>query len=342
MSTPANNLPISSEANLSRALRERGWECADEGASTNHGQRDETNDRPWYISLLLGISGWIAGVFLLGFVAILFFTTGSRETIATIAGVVLLAAAWGLFRVDVEGAFVSQFALSLSIAGQFALVYGLTANLAGRTGEAAWIAFALQALLVIIMPSRMHRVMSAFFACAALALAVRAMFGDDPFRNFRGDQMLLMPSLPLTMAAWALTWVPIGIVLYLCVTREHVWMASRWRAALRPALVGLTLGLAWATLLTSYRPLGMGTELADWLSLWPLLSAFAALACVAVAFALRHRALMGATILAALLHISHFYYAMGVSLLMKSLIMLLMGGAMLLLARALTRTGSAS
>jgi uncharacterized membrane protein len=69
--------------------------------------------------------------------------------------------------------------------------------------------------------------------------------------------------------------------------------------------------------------------------LWPLLSAGAALAAVAAAFALRSRALMGACMVAVLLHVSHFYYALGTSLLLKSLLMLLTGAALLFTARRL-------
>lgn len=66
-----------------------------------------------------------------------------------------------------------------------------------------------------------------------------------------------------------------------------------------------------------------------------MLSAGAALAAVAAAFALGSRALMGACIVATLLHVSHFYYALGTSLLLKSTLMLLMGAAMLFAARRL-------
>jgi len=69
--------------------------------------------------------------------------------------------------------------------------------------------------------------------------------------------------------------------------------------------------------------------------LWPLLSALGALAAVAAAFARRRRGLMGVCVVAALLHVSHFYYALGTSLVVKSLLMLAMGGAALIAARVL-------
>ncbi|MES1162371.1 MAG: DUF4401 domain-containing protein, partial [Rhizobacter sp.] len=71
------------------------------------------------------------------------------------------------------------------------------------------------------------------------------------------------------------------------------------------------------------------------LALWPLLSALGALAAVAAAFARRQRGLMSVCVIAALLHLSHFYYALGTSLLVKSMLMLAMGVAALIAARVL-------
>ena len=120
--------------------------------------------------------------------------------------------------------------------------------------------------------------------------------------------------------------------------REPAWIARGWAPALRPVLNGAIVGLAFATLASqpfeSLRWLGdSSAPRPDWLALWPLLSALGALAGVAAGFALRSRALMGASVFATLLHVSHFYYALGSSLLLKALLMLATGAAMLLGAR---------
>ena len=79
--------------------------------------------RPWYIALLLGASGWLAGGFLLVFVAMLFHPDSAGA--AAVSGAVLLAAAWGLFKVDRDGAFTSQLALALSFAGQCFVLFAM-------------------------------------------------------------------------------------------------------------------------------------------------------------------------------------------------------------------------
>ena len=71
--------------------------------------------------------------------------------------------------------------------------------------------------------------------------------------------------------------------------------------------------------------------------LWPLLGALAALFAAYCAFLLRTRALIGLAIAGALLHISQFYYVLGATLVMKSLIMLADGGACLAAAWVVRR-----
>ena len=73
----------------------------------------------------------------------------------------------------------------------------------------------------------------------------------------------------------------------------------------------------------------------NWLVVWPLLAVAAALFAGLCAFRLRHRALIGVAIAGALLHLIQFYYLLGVSLVVKSYIMLALGTALLLAARAI-------
>lgn len=293
-----------------------------------------TPARPWYIGLLLGVSGWLAGGFLLVFVAMLFRPDSAGA--ATVAGTVLLASAWALFKVDRDGAFTSQLALALSFAGQCLLLFAMTEH-SRALASVAGAAFVLQAAMLLLMPNRLHRLMSALFALIAWALMWRfGLFGEPSWSTANGNAA----SLPAALVGWLITWLPVGGVLWLLIRHEPAWIARGWAPVLRPALTGLVVGIAFATLvsypLESFRWWGSAPVRTDWLALWPLLSAGAALAAVAASFALGSRALMGACIVAALLHVSHFYYALGTSLLFKSLLMLLMGAALLFVARKLS------
>ena len=299
-------------------------------------------ERPWFIGLLLGVAGWFAGLLLLLFIgAILRPDSGAG---ALFSGFVLLAAAWGLFRLDRDGAFVSQLALAFSIAAQFALLFGLHEIFfesgKGSIATIAFVALAIQLALVPVMPNRLHRSMSTLFACIAWALFVRYGLWDQPFWADWGSNKPKAPatSLPMALAGWVVAWAPAGAALYLLVRNEPAWMSAGRQAIARPVATGLIFGLAFATLIS--QPFETFSLFGDapkvgWLALWPLLSALASLGALAAAFALGSRGLMGLAVLAALLHMAHFYYAMGASLLFKSGVMLLMGGACIFAARQL-------
>lgn len=308
------------------------------GADAPLAARDEApmHDRPWYIGLLLGVSGWLAGLFLLGFVALLFRPDKPPE--AALAGAVLSAAAWGLYKADRDGAFVTQLALALSIAGQCLLLFAMNEH-ANGFGPIAASALLLQIVLALVMPNRLHRTLSTFFATVAWALTVRfALFGEPEFWRGGGQ---VAASFGQSLGGWLVAWLPVGAGIALLLRNEPDWMARGWQPVARPVLTGLVVGLAFATVASqpfeSLRWFGAGPSQQNWLALWPLLSALAALGGIAAAFALRSRVLMGACAVAALLHVSHFYYELGTTLLLKSLLMLTMGGAFLLAARWFSR-----
>ena len=305
-------------------------------------------ERPWFIGLLLGVAGWFAGLLLLVFIGAILRPDSGPGAIAT--GLVLLAAAWGLFKVDRDGAFVSQLALALSIAAQFALLFGLHESLfksgQGSIATIAFVALLIQLALVPAMPNRLHRSMSTLFACIAWALFVRYGLWDQPFWADFGSKSKAPPaSLAMALLGWVVAWAPAGAALYLLVRKEPAWMAAGRQDLARPVATGLVFGLAFATLISqpfeSFRLFGEAPKV-GWLALWPLLSALASLAALAAAFALGSRGLMGLCVLAALLHMSHFYYAMGTSLLLKSVLLLAMGTACLVTARRLRNPPPAS
>lgn len=297
------------------------------------------HDRPLAISLLLGASGWVAGLFMLAFVAMLFHPDNASQ--AAVSGAVLLAAAWGLFKADGDGTqvFVAQLGLTLSIAGQCLMLYAMSEHTRGIAPIAS-AALVLQTVLALAMPNRLHRTLSTLFATIAWALTVRfALFGEPEF--WRGNGETHAASLPAALAGWLAAWAPVGAGLWWLIRGEAA-RATRGERLLQPITTGLIVGLAFATLASqpfeSFRWFGIGEVDAGSLALWPLLSALGALGAVAAAFARRQRGLMSACIVAALLHVSHFYYALGTSLLIKSVLMLAMGGAMLIAARVLTKS----
>lgn len=306
------------------------------------GQRAAPN-RPLAISLLLGVSGWVAGGFTLMLVELMFRPDTSGQ--AAFSGLLLLGMAWWLFTTDRDGerVFVAQLALALSIAGQCLVLFAMTKDAHG-IGPIASAALLLQIALALVMPNRLHRSLSTFFALVAWALTVRFVLFGEPEYGYRSG-MLYGTSLPAALAGWLLAWVPVGAMLGVAIRREVMWGGRSWAPALSAIVTGLIGGLAFATLAShpfeSFLWFGGQGANVGYLALWPLLSALASLGALAAAFELRRPGLMAMCVAAALLHVGHFYYALGTSLLVKSLLMLMMGGVFLAGAYALRSKESA-
>ncbi len=297
-----------------------------------------TADRPWYISAVLGAAGWLAGLFTLGFVAILFGVGFDPAAAFGIAGAIMLAAAFGLYRVGQDSPFVGQLALALSIAGQLGIAFAV-----GDATESAAVTSAfmvvLQLALLFALPNRMARTLAAVFACVAWVLAIRfALWGDDIFDQ-SPESIAPLPAL----LTWLGIWAPLIFLTYALIAFEARWMGTGLRTIARPALTGLLVALSvatWASEPFASLQVWLGeARSANWLVLWPLLGAATALYAAVCAFRLRDRALIGVAITGALLHVSQFYYLLGTTLLVKSLLMLGVGVALFAVAWILRQRG---
>ncbi|MFO7305551.1 MAG: DUF4401 domain-containing protein [Gammaproteobacteria bacterium] len=287
--------------------------------------------RPWFVSLLLGVGGWLAGVFAAIFVALVF-QPGSTTEYALV-GLLALATAYALYAIDRESAFFDQLALALSIAGQLALLVAGWAFVESLAGIATF-ATVMQIALFVLMPNRMARLLAALCACIAWALTVRLSWWSADELGAPSEA-----SLSAAFVAWLFVWIPIAVLVQVLVHWEASWMARGLQRFARPALSGMLVALALGTWLSE--PFGAlrfwDASSTNWLALWPLLGAGAALLAAVNAFRLRHRALVGLGIAGALLHVVHFYFLLGVSLLLKSAILLVVGAALLAVAAAIER-----
>lgn len=285
--------------------------------------------RPWFLGALLGVSGWLAGLLTLGFIVIAFHPDRVASLVAF--GLLLLGAAYGLYRLA-EGAFAEQLALAVAVAGHTSFAAGVHDALRSDAGTAAAVAVT-QAAWVLVAPNALARLLSTVAGCAAAALCARLLVAPD-HGAWRREGL----SLPAALLAWAAAWGPVAAAAQRFVATEARWMAAGRQALARPVLTGLLVALALATPIShppqTFELWGAGAaQRTSWVALWPLLSAAATVAALWLGHRLRSRALMGTAIGAALLHAFHFYLALGMSLRVKSAVMVAVG-ALLLGARA--------
>jgi hypothetical protein len=291
-------------------------------------------ERPWFVSIVLGGAGWLAGIFVLLFVMMLF-SPDSAPGYA-LAGFVLLASAYGLYAADRDSAFFDQLALALSMAGQLSIA-GAAIELTHSPGQTAAVILVLQCALLAFMPNRFARAIAAFFACLAWAFTIRfAWWGEDWLLDSTRAGAALVPAL----LGWFVIWIPLIALAFILVERESQWIARGWQHIARPALGGTLLALAFGTFVSE--PFATITFLApterstNWLALWPLLAIGTALFAAFRAYRLRNHALLGCAIAGALLHVVHFYLVLGTTLLIKSGIMVAIGVISLIAARWLS------
>lgn len=285
-------------------------------------------DRPWFVSTLLGVAGWLAGIFVLVFIVALFQPKLASQF--AVFALVLLPAAFGLYAADRHNAFFDQLALALSIAGQIAAA----AAIGDATKSSALTAGAmaiLQCVLLVVMPNALARSIAAFFACIAWALAIRfAWWGEWDW-----GRSLAPVALVPAIIGWFVIWMPIAAIASAAIASEPTWMARKVRRIVRPGLSGMLLALAFGTFtsvpLDAFELLWNAPQKpqTNWLVLWPLLNVAAALVAGLGAFRLRNNSLLGVAVAAALLHVMQFYYLLGTTLVVKSTIMLIAGVVLL-------------
>lgn len=223
---------MNSEAQGSwQLLREAGL-VADSAAP------QQTAITPWYVRLMLGFAGWIAAMFLLGFVARGLSWMIENEMAMLFTGLLMIGIAWLMLRRLGLNDFAAQFALAISFAGQALFAFGLYGLLGDDTPRLVfWLVMAaLQALLAGVMPNTIHRLWSAFATGVSLFLALQA----TPI-NFAASAMILA----LAARVW---------------TCEFRW--PRKCSIVRPLAYGLVLALLAADLAAGlFRPaLGLGPE----------------------------------------------------------------------------------
>jgi hypothetical protein len=327
-----------SPADLVNAMREGGLIAADAAAAP-----DVPESRPWFISLLLGLAGWLAGMFVLVFVALLFNVDSSSHLV--VIGIVLLTIAWLLYSRARDLVFLEQLTLAFSIAGQVAVAVFLAEELDKPVPTFAAL-LGLQLVVFVAMPDRVARTIATFFGSLAWVWLVRFALRPGEGRRFFFDPgaEFTFPvfgawTLPIE---WLLTWAPMIALLAWLIRTEPRWMARRAGDFARPAVTGLMLGLALGGIgaepenSLTLGLAGVGREFSGW-ALFPLLSIALAMYAAFCAHQVRSTWLSGVAVVASLVHLGRFYYLYGTTLTWKSLTMLLTGAALLTAAALISK-----
>lgn len=310
---------------------------------------------PWFVRILLGVAGWLASLFLLGFMGLGLEDLLDEPAGAIITGLILCAATAALMRLRRQHVFLGQMTYAFSLAGQACVILGAAQIDRFDTQHMATAATLLGVGLFAAAPAYPHRIW-----CAAMATFASMYLAPSPLLG------LLLPPLMSGLLVWL--WLSslenaahtalkqaagygmlAALLLVWCVPELRDW---HWKAVtgapaylpvlayLAPALYSLLFVLGAARLL---RDTGVSAASRAGRGMMVLALAIAAacylapplsplLLVVLIGFAQANRVLTGLGILLLLVFMSRYYYDLQLTLLWKSVV-LMVSGVVLLAAR---------
>lgn len=320
-----------------------------------------TEQSPWFIKLLLAISGWLAGLFLMGFIGIGLSDLWREPTTALIIGLIMIGIAYAIFRSS-KNEFAEHLALAISLAGQGWVVFALFELIESESLPLILTGF-LQLLLVVLMPHYLHRIFSSFSAAVAFSIAMISL--NLPF---------VFTSALLLAAAWIwlhefdyaqhlsiLHPVGYGLVLALLIIKGSNWFGDElwglgnntgenfiqpWMGELLSGIVALWIvsQLLWRHSQVLTQPLSLVILIGTLLVCAASMKAEGVIigtVILILGFANSNRILMAIGVLSLLTYISAYYYLLDTTLLSKSFSLLLIGVVLLALRWVLLKFTSA-
>ncbi|MCE8004002.1 DUF4401 domain-containing protein [Billgrantia ethanolica] len=322
-------------------------------------------ETPWFVRAIQAFSGWLAALFLLGFIGMgAVFLLDSSVASATL-GLVLIGGAYALLR-QAHSDFLEHLALAASLAGQMLVAWALASVLGSALGwDSAglwWALLVLQVVLALVMPSLTHRTFSAFAACLAFYLALVETAAAPTTAG--GLVLLGLTVLWLNEFRWPahvrqLEALGYGLLLGLLVIQSVGYFGQSLLLGRYFVVSGLDWLEPWAgdalgllALLLLLRHLfrrhvhgvqpGMRVAAYTAVLLLALLSLQArglshGAVVVALGFAIGHRGVMGFGGLLLLLSITSYYYWLDVTLLAKAMTLFALGLLLLAIRWALQR-----
>ena len=158
-------------------------------------------DTPWYIKLLLAISGWIAAFFLIAFVTSVFSSLLKSVAACTLFGTALLVLAYYALRYRRQE-FFEHTGIALSLAGQAFIVYAIAKTLSEQFALAALLIATLEILLFVVMRSYVHRIFCALAASLAFYLAFNFTTLEEAPTNLSGVNHAFIIAAYAFFVAW--------------------------------------------------------------------------------------------------------------------------------------------
>ncbi|MCP1319133.1 DUF4401 domain-containing protein [Halomonas sp. 707B3] len=318
-----------------------------------------THSMPWFVRGVQALSGWLAALFLLGFIATGVVWVLESPLAALLVGGLMVLGAYALLRRSPGSDVMEHMALAFSLVGQLLIAWPLADALSFSVGL-GWALVIMQMAVAWGMPSRLHRFVAVVLACLALEFSLAA---SGLTQVASGFVVLALVGLWLNefrwperlsdMHAWGVGLL-VGVLMLQGVAHagQALWLghfveidaiSPMLSRSISTALAGVALlwvvhtALSRHSTSSSMRWAAYGAAL-----LVAVLSYFApglssGIAVLLLGVAISHRVLMASGILLLLAAVSAYYYWLDISLLHKAALLCVLGFALLALHWGLQR-----
>jgi hypothetical protein len=270
---------------------------------------DSEVERPWYLTLILALSAWFSAFFLMFFVALVV-RPDTAGGAAVIALLMLCAAALLMFQAR-DVFFLQQVAFALSLTAQALMCWPMYEN-SGERYPSLFFAqlLAFQVLLAVLLPYRVHRSLSFFFAAIAWICVVR-------FWDHNWDAVIRTSGFGVMQLRIGIAILPMLVLLAILLLRESKWVAQGHAALVRPLLTAFVIAVALLPGML-FLSVGFFGDVHNISSTVPIAGILCALIGAAAAFQMRTPWLIAFAFACAFLNLLSLYYSLGTSLLEKS------------------------
>jgi len=311
----------------------------------------EHNEQPWYVRVMVGFSAWLASWMFIGFIVGAAIVESSQATL--ILGVVLVVGAV-VGRCISDNDFITQMALAVSLAGEALIVFGV-GRITNSVELTLFSFIGLEAVLVAFYPDVVHRFLSAativmafaglLFAWDALGWVHVIVIGFAVVfvalvlseKNFlaRGQARLIMP------VKWGVLFGQLSVLLLSTVYVLPELMMDEVKFFPRPWVSGVGLGLLFLYLVyhalkSEVFPLASNTTAVIYAVCVAALAVSAmspglimAMIILLLGFINADRVLIGVATGFFTVFLAAFFYAIEMTLLMKSIVFITAGFVLL-------------
>jgi hypothetical protein len=331
---------------------------SEEGLVAGECPKAGADPSPWYVRAMVGVAGWIAAAFLLGFLGLALTFIAESGPAAIAVGLLLCAAAIAMLSMFPRQEFIAQFALAVSLAGQALVMTGLFRMFPGG-GAGVFVAIAgFEAALAVIARYSVHRTWSAFAAALALFLALQTWHASALFPSLGALAFVVLQAAEARFVTLASLFraASAGVALALLAMvpaaslfdvqwltgRSAAGTASAW-ATSGAVLMGLVF-IGAAVMLLRQGGVALSSRVgaasiagavALAVATWPVPGVTAGALVTLCAFAAGRVAVAALGLVIAAAALSYYYYSFEASLMTKALSLLAAGGVLIVVRYAL-------